>query len=57
VIDESRIPNPESRILGAAMIRSGVAGTSRTSIPMLLIAFTTAGATPSNGISPTPFAP
>jgi len=39
------------------MIFSGVAGISRTSTPACLIAFTTAGAGPSIGISPTPFAP
>ena len=42
---------------GAAMIRSGVAGTSRTSNPPCLKALTTAAAGPSIGISPTPFAP
>src|SRR5262249_44045765 len=40
-----------------AMIFSGVAGISRTSTPACRIAFTTAGAGPSIGISPTPFAP
>src|SRR5262249_15667510 len=39
------------------MIFSGVPGISRTSTPALRIAFTTAGAGPSIGISPTPFAP
>src|SRR5262245_57689805 len=41
----------------AAMIFSGVAGISRTSMPACRIALTTAGAGPSIGISPTPFAP
>src|SRR6185503_6709329 len=41
----------------AAMIFSGVAGMSRTSTPAWRIALTTAGAGPSIGISPTPFAP
>src|SRR6185436_13445538 len=41
----------------AAMIFSGVAGISRTSMPACLMALTTAGAGPSIGISPTPFAP
>jgi hypothetical protein len=41
----------------AAMTFSGVAGISRTSTPACRIALTTAGAGPSIGISPTPFAP
>ena len=65
---ESRVPIPgeaspkplqeeAAAKTGASMIRSGVAGTLRMSRPRLRIALTTAGATPSNGISPTPFAP
>src|SRR4029453_230565 len=42
---------------GACLTRSGITGISRTSSPRLRIALTTAGAGPSMGISPTPFAP
>src|SRR5262245_39588223 len=43
--------------LHARRIFSGVAGISRTSMPAWRSALTTAGAGPSIGISPTPFAP
>ena len=46
-----------SATFAAAMIVSGVAGISRTSKPACRSALITAGAGPSIGISPTPFAP
>jgi hypothetical protein len=41
----------------ASAMRSGVAGIARMSSPRWRMAFTIAGAGPSIGISPTPFAP
>ena len=51
------VPPVHTETHAASAMRSGVAGIARTSRPRWRMAFTIAGAGPSIGISPTPFAP
>ena len=51
------VPPIYTKTHAASAMRSGVAGIARMSRPRWRMAFTIAGAGPSIGISPTPFAP